>query len=80
MYRNPATDRIIVALPKNTPGVWIELMDGTGSPVLIESIYAKTCISTATHLCPGGCFYKIYNQEHVLKWEGGEALDQDLYS
>jgi len=67
VYPNPGTDRIMVALPENTQETWIELLDGTGQRVLLESVHANLCIFTPTHLPSGIYFYRIYNQNQVFK-------------
>ena len=67
VYPNPGTNRIMVQLSENTQEAWIELLDGTGQRVLLESVYSNLCLFTPTHLPSGIYFYRIYNRDQVFK-------------
>jgi len=67
VYPNPGTDQIMVQLSENTQETWIELLDGTGQRVLLESVYSNLCLFTPTHLPSGIYFYRIYNRDQVFK-------------
>jgi hypothetical protein len=67
LYPNPGTDKIYIDIPPEMDGAWIDIVDGQGRVLMHEQISFSPSILSPYKLQSGIYFYRIYNENKVVK-------------